>query len=79
MTNSSDVENYIVETPICFVCKNPGILTLPASGVIAYELGALAQDAFPELSIPLREQIISGTHPECWEKTFGNGEQENSG
>jgi len=24
------------------------------------------------LTVPLREQIISGVHPKCWEEMFGN-------
>jgi hypothetical protein len=28
------------------------------------------QDAFPYLSAGEREQIMTGTHPECWEKMF---------
>jgi len=28
------------------------------------------QDAFPYLSTGEREQIMTGTHPECWEKMF---------
>lgn len=34
------------------------------------------QDVFPELSNQLRELLISGTHPECWEKMFEECENE---
>jgi hypothetical protein len=30
--------------------------------------GAHVQDAFPKMSASLREQIITGTHPECWDQ-----------
>jgi hypothetical protein len=36
-----------------------------------YENGALAQRAFPKLSITEREQIISHLCPECQKKIFG--------
>jgi hypothetical protein len=45
-------------------------LELPEEGIAKYEAGAFVQDAFPDLDRQLREQIISGTHPECWTKMF---------
>lgn len=36
-----------------------------------YENGALAQNAFPNLSATEREQIISHLCPQCQEKIFG--------
>jgi hypothetical protein len=36
--------------------------------------GALIQDAFPEVDKETRELIISGTHPACWQKMFGDAE-----
>ena len=39
-------------------------------GKKAYEQGAFVQDAFPNLNIDEREQIISGTHPQCWDELF---------
>jgi hypothetical protein len=34
------------------------------------------QDSFPDLSADLREQIISGIHPACWDKIFPGGDDE---
>lgn len=34
----------------------------------------LVQNIFPELSKGLREVLISGICPECWEKMFKGGE-----
>ena len=45
-------------------------------GVEAYIAGQYAQDAFPFLSPEDREQIISGTHPKCWQEMFGSCEDE---
>lgn len=61
----------IYETPRCFHCGNKGFLELPIEEARAFANGALAQDAFPDLDGELREQIISGTHPECWKAMFG--------
>ena len=70
------VENttYIVETPKCFVCGDNGQVEVPMKGFLIRQLGGLIQDAYPDLDLGLREQIISGTHPKCWELRFGNCE-----
>ena len=63
----------MIETPTCFVCGYGGRLEVLSSGVRARREGALIQEAFPDLDKTLREQIISGTHPECWTGLFGEG------
>jgi hypothetical protein len=64
----------LIETRRCFHCGDKGMILLPNEGIKAYEDGALIQDAFPDLPRSQREQIISGTHPECWIEMFGNPE-----
>ena len=59
-------ETYIVQTPDCHICGESGIVEVPAPGFFAYQLGALIQDAFPQLSPALREQLKTGYHPECY-------------
>ena len=70
------VENttYIVETPKCFVCGDYGQVEVPMKGFLIRQLGGLIQEAYPDLDLGLREQIISGTHPSCWELRFGKCE-----
>lgn len=70
------VENttYIVETSKCFVCGDNGQVEVPMKGFLIRQLGGLIQEAYPDLDLGLREQIISGTHPKCWELRFGNCE-----
>ena len=46
------------------------MVAAPTEQVIKYINGAHAQSAFPDMSIELREQIISGTHPKCWDEMF---------
>ena len=29
------------------------------------------QEALPEVPVPIREQMMTGTHPECWDEMFG--------
>ena len=60
----------LIKTRRCMVCGNEGLLELPDEGISKYESGAFVQEAFPQLPKELREQIISGTHPKCWDEMF---------
>jgi hypothetical protein len=60
----------------CLHCGKPGYLNVNEDELFAYLTGKHAQEAFPNLSAPLREQIISGTHPECWEEMFAFAEED---
>lgn len=66
----------LITTRRCMVCGDDGTLELPVDGIAKYEGGAFVQDAFPELPKDLREQIISGTHPQCWNDLFGSFDDE---
>lgn len=57
-------------TKDCPSCKKHGMLTIWEHDYTRYLNGADAKDAFPDLLAPIREQIISGTHPECWNEIF---------
>ncbi len=52
------------------------MLTIWEDDMERYLNGANAQDAFPDLLAPIREQIISGTHPQCWDEIFKDYEDE---
>lgn len=54
-----------IATKQCCVCYETGLLIVSAEGGELYKAGALVQEAFPEMSAPEREQLISGIHPEC--------------
>lgn len=66
-------ETYIVETPTCSWCGKEGIVEVPAVGFFARQLGAAIQDAYPDLDKSLREQLMTGIHPKCWDEMFGGG------
>ena len=59
-----------VTTPRCAYCGMTGEIDVPNSGLVRRSSGALIQDAFPDLEPELREQILTGTHPECWHALF---------
>ena len=62
---------YIVETPTCHMCGKGGTVEVPMVGFLIRQLGGLIQEAYPDLDKSLREQIITGTHPKCWEILMG--------
>lgn len=63
-----------ITTKPCVVCKKHGIMQVWDRDYERFMNGALLQDAFPDLSAPIREQIHTGIHPECWVKLFGEDE-----
>ena len=69
------LDKLLVETPRCCVCGKTGTMMVSHSGWRMYLSNKLAQESFPDLSNEQREQLITGTHPECWDKLF-DGEEE---
>lgn len=58
----------IYATRKCVWCGQTGVVGVDENELYAYLRGNPAQKAFKSLTIELREQIISGTHPECWDR-----------
>lgn len=65
---------YVVETLQCVHCGRNGHLEVPAQGLFFYNQGELIQDCFPKMSIDLREQLITGIHPKCFEEMYAGWE-----
>lgn len=65
-----------MRTQICSICNKSGFVEVSSEGYTARKKGALIQEAFPELDKSLREQIVSGTHPKCWESMTAGLENE---
>lgn len=62
----------IVQTKPCMVCGVVGHVDVPSLEALeAWQEGALIQRAMPELSADEREQLMTGTHPECWDRMTG--------
>lgn len=72
-------EMIAMPTKRCYHCGEFGEIEMGrdeyARGVAMRDAGHFVQDAFPHLSADLREQIISGTHPECWKEMFGDDDE----
>jgi len=63
-----------VLTKTCMRCNKAGEVDVPEEGYAKWKAGAFIQDAMPEVPAPLREQLITGTHPACWEQMFAGEE-----
>ena len=61
--------NYTIETK-CPECKKTTDIVVTEEGFRKRQAGALVQVAFPELSPPMREMLITGICPDCWVKMF---------
>jgi len=66
----------LMRTPICVMCDKEGFVEVSSEGYMARKRGALVQEAFFDLDKSLREQIVSGTHPKCWESMTAGLENE---
>lgn len=63
-----------IRTPQCPLCHKSGDIEVSNTSYDSWKSGIAIQKALPELSSEIREQIISGTHPECWTNIFGDDE-----
>jgi hypothetical protein len=57
----------------CMLCGNGNEpMQLDVDKLHRWQNGELIQNVFPELSVDEREILITGTHPECWDRKFGD-------
>jgi len=66
----------VFATRRCPVCYKTGTVMVDEKELFTYLRGEFVQTAFKTLSVPLREQIISGMHPDCWLSVFGEEREE---
>lgn len=68
-TNTYKVELRHRLIPRCIVCGEDTEIILDGTQYFNYFMkGMNIQTAFPNLTGEEREVIITGTHPECWDK-----------
>lgn len=60
----------VYATRKCSRCGKAGFLSVDEDQLFEWLSGGLIQEAFPGMPAPLREQLLSGIHPECWENIF---------
>lgn len=65
------MQTMTVYTKECFVCKQGGkVENVPVVAYHEWQKGAFIQNALPMLSNGDREQLLTGTHSECFDKMF---------
>jgi hypothetical protein len=65
-----------VETPRCRHCGYKGEVEVLNSGLFRWRAGTLIQEALPDLGADLREQLMTGMHPECWKEMFDETQED---
>ena len=73
----------MVQTKTCTVCGETGHLMLETEKWERYKAAQEdlslpsqhVQDVWPDMPTGMREQIISGTHSECWDELFGDDDE----
>lgn len=53
-------------TPKCLVCRQSGHIAVTRAEAVLLHEGRPVQDVLPDVPGALRDQMLSGTHPECW-------------
>ena len=67
-------DNTSFVTPACGCCGKSSVVLVPTDRLLRWRAGQHVQHAFPELSEVVRELLMSGTHPECWDAMFADWE-----
>lgn len=60
----------------CPECKLFHTVEVNANDYESWKAGAHVQDAFPYMHPGVREQLVSGIDPVCWELIFGPPEED---
>jgi hypothetical protein len=59
-----------VKTKTCSVCGEYEVWSLDRELVDRWQGGENIQRVFPDMSASEREILITGIHPDCWDKLF---------
>lgn len=62
----------------CVDCLQPQSVEVDEAAAGRYQRGEFVQDCFPDLSASAREFLISGICGECWDKMFGQEEDDDA-
>lgn len=70
--------DYLVHT-CCPVCGEHDTVVVPLDGYLKWQRGVLIQEAMPDVSNDVREQLMTGICIPCWDKSFGEYELNEDG
>lgn len=74
VTKGATPDTYTIHRR-CPFCAELSHVTVPAQGLWDWEHGEFVQRAFPTLTATEREQVMTGTHGECWDKFMKDPEE----
>lgn len=69
-------KDLIEVTKTCPICGKQNTVKVHPVSMMAYENGALLQDAFPSLTPAEREIIKTGICSDCWDEMFKDPDEE---
>lgn len=69
-----NIATELFTTQPCIVCGETSEMVLERNKLHIWKNGTPVQIVFPEVNDDARELLISGTHPQCWGKIFGDNE-----
>lgn len=62
----------------CPICRTTSSIEVPADGYERWQNGELIQNAMPDVSIAVREQLLTGIDDACWQSMWTDGEEDES-
>jgi len=68
LTSSTSVKHF--ETLQCVYCGDNSVVSVDLSDFNRWQSGEYIQTVWPQADADIREIMISGTHPRCWDKMF---------
>lgn len=63
-------DGVVIVTPMCLVCGQRSVVMVTDGEWARYAAGSPVQVAMPARNAEFRELVVSGTHPQCWDKVF---------
>ena len=65
-----------VTTNPCIMCGETATVKMLVHHYLEWKNGGLLDRVCPEMPAEIREMLISGTHPDCWDKMVQDGEED---
>jgi len=66
----TDMSPVTVACPVCMMCGQGSMVEMPMEAYLRWASGEHIQNVLPEMSAARREQLLTGTHDECWDAMF---------
>ena len=75
VTRHPHLDGWIMAITRCPLCGGADSFALSESKWDRWQGGELIQNVWPDMEPGRREQLISGTHDECWNEIYGEEEE----